>query len=254
MRSVFLSVLLLMSFVACAQQGNSPSIYYVGNMRVAIVKNDSVVLIDALHDYYGPYYLPSDPALLAKLRSKQKPFSNLVAITATHIHGDHFDSAMVKAISDALPAAKLVFGRQFEPLLASIHPSRTSYADDQLSYRLSPSVKINIRRINHVGGNRHRGMHDYRIELIWDGYRIVHFGDAEISANSFSGLEPGADLFIIPSWFALDNTAIDYMEKLKTKNILITHIDPNQPIPEWKTMRVPFTVFSKYGNVFTGKK
>jgi hypothetical protein len=61
--------------------------------------------------------------------------------------------------------------------------------------------------------------------------------------------EPGANLFIIPSWFALDDTAIDYIEKLKAKNILITHIDPNQPTPGWKTIRVPFTVSREYGNV-----
>lgn len=252
MKAFFLGVLLLQPVLLFAQTHDLPTIYYVGNMGVAVVKNDSVVLIDALHDYYGTYYLPSDPAFLAKLRSKQKPFSKLIAITATHIHGDHFDSALVKQLSDAFPAAKLLMGRQFSPLLGAINSSRIGFADDYLSFRLSASLTININRITHVGGARHGNIHDYRIELVWDGFRVVHFGDAEVSAKSFSGLDTGADLFIIPAWFALDNTAIDFMEKLKVKRLLVTHIDPHQPLPKWNKTNIPLNVFEKYGDKLIG--
>ncbi|HEY0731782.1 MAG TPA: hypothetical protein VGD33_05150, partial [Chitinophagaceae bacterium] len=40
------------------QQSKALQVEYVGNMGVAIIKGDTAILIDALHDYYKDAYLP----------------------------------------------------------------------------------------------------------------------------------------------------------------------------------------------------
>jgi L-ascorbate metabolism protein UlaG (beta-lactamase superfamily) len=227
---------------------NRPEIYYVGNMGIALVKNDSVVLIDALHDYYGSYYLPSDTSLLSKIQNRELPFSHLLAITATHIHGDHFDSTLFRKFSSLLPETKVLAGRQFEPFLKDIDKRVLSFADDFKIFRLANNLSIQIRRINHTGKKRHQGINNYRIEVAWDDFRLIHFGDAEVEDATFAEIESGAEVAIIPLWFYLDKKALESLAKAKFKKSIITHIEPSGFKPENGKLPPQFTLFQKYGD------
>lgn len=253
MRVIFLVSLLLFQFLAFAQPAGKPRIYYVGNMGIAIVKNDSVVLIDALHDYYGVYYLPSDTAILSKLQKRQAPFRHLLAVTATHVHGDHFDSTLFKKISETLPQVKIIAGNQFAPFLKEIKSSLRYFAEEEQTFTITQDLKITIKRISHVGGDRHGGIKNYRVEVIWDKFRLIHFGDAEISASTFSGIGPGADVAIIPNWFCTDKKALGYLLTVGFKTCIVTHIQPSGSVklPEEKLLR--FIVFREYGDAWFGQ-
>lgn len=236
------------SIAQVVPQKNHPSVYYVGNMGIALVKNDSVVLIDALHDYYGSYYLPSDTVLLAKIRDKQSPFSRLLVITATHIHGDHFDSTLFRKMSAQLPQAKVLAGRQFEPFLKDLDKKIVDFADDFKTFRLSTNLIIHIKRINHTGKKRHQDINNYRIEVVWGDFRLIHFGDAEIEDGTFAEIKTGADVAVIPLWFYLDKNALEYLSKAKFKKCIVTHIDPSALEQSEYNATEQFISFFKYGD------
>lgn len=225
MRLRLIFILLAIALSASAQN-EKPAVYYVGNMGVAIVKNDSVILIDALHDYYDVYYTPTDPEILKKLNIREKPFRQLVAITATHMHNDHFDEALITQLSQALSPVRVVMGKQPADQLPKVAKTSLNVVDQKGTVKLSDHISISFLNVGHSGGNRNGYIENYRIEIKWGQYRFVHFGDAAPGAKTFEGLQPGADVAIIPYWFCYDENDIRLLESQKFKAIIATHIDP----------------------------
>lgn len=159
--------LLFLSILPATLQAQSekPVIYYVGNMGVAIVHNDSVILIDALHDYYDIYYLPSDKTIIGKLQRKEKPYLSVVAIAATHIHDDHFDDSLISQVSKMLPSAKIIMGKQPASKLTGAKKEAVYMIDQQGAVQLSDKLSISLKNVKHSGGSRHQSVENYRIEI-----------------------------------------------------------------------------------------
>ena len=249
MRLFFL--LVTIAFTATAQT-EKPVVYYVGNMGVAIVKNDSVILIDALHDYYDVYYSPTDPEVLKKLNIREKPFRKLVAITATHMHNDHFDETLITQLSQNLSPVKVVMGKQPAEQLPKVAKGSLQVVDQKGTVKLSDQLSISFLNVGHTGGNRNGYIENYRIEIKWGQYRFVHFGDAAPSAKTFEGLQPGADVAIIPYWFCLDENDIRLLESQKFKSVIATHIDP-RGVSKFAKTNFEVVPFKTYGQQFTVK-
>jgi len=226
-------------------QSGKPVIYYVGNMGVAIVQNDSVILIDALHDYYDAPYLPSDKTILNKLQNSEKPFPHLVAIAATHMHHDHFDDTLISQFSNSKIASKVILGKQPASKLTGTNRQKLHVIDQQGTVKLSDKLSISLKNVGH-SGNRNQAIENYRIEVKWGSYRFVHFGDAP-DARAFEGLSPGADVAIVPYWFCFDEKDLQVMEKNKVKAVVATHIDPKGVAPFGRSSMeiVPFKAYGQ---------
>lgn len=244
MKRLALLVVVFYSIVASAQPGR-PVVYYVGNMGVAIVKNDSAILIDALHDYYDVYYLPSDSAILKKLNNHETPFLRLIAVTATHMHNDHFDDTLISQMSQKIQMSKVVMGKQPAEKLTGVKPQALQVIDQAGTVKLSGQLSITLKNIGH-SGSRHQSIENYRIEVRWGGYRFVHFGDAPSSEKSFDSLEAGADVAVVPYWHCYDAKDIQRIESKNFKKIIATHIDPTGYAPFGKS-RLEIIAFKNYG-------
>jgi L-ascorbate metabolism protein UlaG (beta-lactamase superfamily) len=231
-------------------QSRKPVIYYVGNMGVAIVQNDSVILIDALHDYYDAPYLPSDKAILYKLQSNEKPFLHLVAIAATHMHDDHFDDTLISQVSNSKITSKIILGKQPASKLTGTNKQKLHVIDQQGTVRLSNGLSITLKNVGHSGSRNH-SVENYRIEVAWGSYRFVHFGDAP-DARAFEGLLPGADVAIVPYWFCFDEKDLQTIEGSKVKAIIATHIDPRGVAPFGKSS-MEIAPFKTYGQRYVLK-
>jgi L-ascorbate metabolism protein UlaG (beta-lactamase superfamily) len=245
MKCILFFFTVLFNGTVSAQSGK-PVVYYVGNMGVAIVKDDSVILIDALHDYYDVYYLPSDPAILGKLTGKDRPFLKLIVITATHMHNDHFDDALISQMSQTLNQSKVIMGRQPSEKLTGVRQGVLNSIDQVGTVKLSDKLSISLRNVGH-SGSRHQSIENYRIEVKWGAYRFVHFGDAIPDAKSFDGLLPGADVAVVPYWFCFDEKDIRLLEAQKFKKIIAAHIDPagNAPFGKSNVEIIPFKTYGQ---------
>ena len=114
---LLLSIEVLGSSILSAQKDFE--IRYLGNMGIAVSHNDSTKLIDALHDFYGSDYLPTDEKALHAILGKQAPYKKIIAIAATHRHSDHFDSAVVTNVANVHASALIISGGQTQSLLSS---------------------------------------------------------------------------------------------------------------------------------------
>lgn len=246
-------LLLMFLFSGCAifAQQQKPVVYYVGNMGIAIVKNDSVILIDALHDYYDVYYQPSDPAILKKLNDRESPFENLVAIIATHLHNDHFDDTLISKVSQQIKDTKVIMGKQPAEKLSGVSSDVLVSVNQSGTVKLAPGLSITLRNIGH-SGTQAQTIENYRIEIAWGEYRFVHFGDAAPDTKSFDGLLPDADVAIVPYWFCFDANDIDWFEKKRFKTVIATHIDPASTAPFGKS-EIPIIPFKTYGQQYVMK-
>lgn len=233
---------------ALKAQPGKPVVYYVGNMGVAIVKNDSVILIDALHDYFDVYYRPSDPAILKKLTDREKPFLKLIAITATHLHNDHFDDALISRMSENTNETKVIMGKQPAEKLTGVDRKILVSVNQVGTVKLSDQLSISLKNVGH-SGSRNQSIENYRIEITWGAYRFVHFGDATPDEKSFDGLVPGADVAIVPYWFCFDARDIQVLETKIFKKIIATHIDPAGSAPFGKSS-VEIIPFKTYGQQY----
>ncbi len=235
----------------CWAQSGKPAVYYVGNMGVAIVKNDSVILIDALHDYYDVYYLPSDPAILKKLGEREEPFQKLIGIIATHMHSDHFDDTVISQMSQKTKTAKVIMGAQPAEKLTGVDQKVLIRVNQTGTVKLSEQLSITLKNIGH-SGSRHKSIENYRIEITWGAYRFVHFGDAITDAKSLEGIAPGADVAIVPYWFVFDARDIQLLEAKQFKKIIATHIDPASTAP-FGASSIEIIPFARYGQWYKVK-
>lgn len=242
-------LLLFCSITAQAQNPTAFEIHYVGNMGVAIVKNDSVILIDALHDYYDVYYLPTDTAILSKIKNRVKPFKTLVAIVATHMHKDHFDETIISNLSSKLLSTKTIVGEQPAQTLTNMSSQQLKVIRQTGTLKLNEFISITMKNIGHVG-QRHLDIENYRVEIAWGKQRFVHFGDAAASEKSFDGLLPGAEVAIVPDWLCYDASDIALLEKQQFRKIVATHIAPSGMRNEMGKSSIEIIPFVKYGQVY----
>ena len=188
-------------------------------MGVAIIHNDSAIIIDGLHDFYKPEYLPADSNALKKMLAGEIPFKTIVAIAVTHQHHDHFDSLLVTNVANRHPSAILVSSPQVKRLLGR-----------QMQNRVTPVLngsnpEIVSRKISHINPALHAEVENYRFDIRWKGFRIVHLGDAAVSQEAISDLTGKIDAIIIPQWFSTRD-GMELLSGLNPANIIVTHISP----------------------------
>jgi L-ascorbate metabolism protein UlaG (beta-lactamase superfamily) len=239
-------LLLLCGFLTRAQNSDQIEIFYVGNMGVAIVKNDSVILVDALHDYYDVYYLPTDTAILSKIRKHLKPYQTLVAVIATHMHKDHFDEALITQLSQQVPNSKTIMGKQPSESLGQVNAEQLQIVNQSGTVQLKNGLSVSMKNVGHIGA-RHETVENYRIEIKWGEHRFIHFGDAAPTSKTFEGLIPDADVGIVPNWFCFDAKDIALLEKQKFRKIIATHIEPTGLRNAFGKSAIEIIPFLKYG-------
>ncbi len=211
---------------ACFASGQKKfDFHYLGNMGVAIVHNGSAIIIDGLHDFYKEAYLPTDTSAINSMLQKRKPFKNIIAIGVTHRLDNHFDSTLHTRIAIAHHGAVLIGSSQAKSLLGHDMQKRFGPIADSTTIKIKPNLSIHTRRIPHTNPQRHSTIENNRIEIVWNGYRIIHLGDADMKEAAIMGISTRPDVLIVPCWF-LSTDGISLIEKIKPVTIIVTHISP----------------------------
>lgn len=223
-------------------------IHYLGNMGIAILHNDSAIIIDGLHDFYGNEYLPGDTASIGAMTRKQKPFSNIVAIAITHRHSDHFDENVVASVAKAHSTALVISGGQTKALLNSDMQKRFNLVNGTATFSIGTNLTINARQIPHTYPQRHSAVENYRIEIIWNGFRLIHLGDADTKAEVITALNNNPDVMVVPSWYFGDE-GIPLIGLVQPYRVIATHIAPNyNGMKKTGKLIAEQIFFTKYGD------
>ena len=223
-------------------------IRYLGNMGVAILHNDSAILIDGLHDLYENDYLPTDTSAIGAMIRKQRPFSKIAVIAVTHRHSDHFDENVVASVAKVHPTALLISGSQTKALLHAEMQKRFSLVTETATFNIGTNLSIIARRIPHTYPQRHSAVENYRIEIAWNGFRLVHLGDADTKNEAVAVLASKPDVLIVPGWY-FENDGIGLIEAVNPVRVIATHIAPNfNGMKKIDGLHSEQSFFKKYGD------
>ncbi|MCK8522916.1 MBL fold metallo-hydrolase [Aquimarina sp. D1M17] len=198
-------------------------------MGVYITDGESSVLIDGLHEEYGPDYLFPTPEIVTKISSTYRPN----AILFTHKHGDHFSEKLSKNYLKSNTKA-LIFGanqitQNFQEFKERVYTITTkNYQKQPHSFE---SIKITGVKIDHAG-KRHRTIENVGYLIDFDNTKILHVGDTDWleEINLFPRLhltKESIDIAIVPYWMLLRKDATELLKKhINPKYCIATHISP----------------------------
>lgn len=218
---------------------NSLSIKYIANMGVLISSGGKNVLIDAIHREYKPSYLFPPPDLLKALESAAPPYNAVDLVLVTHNHLDHFHPESIALHLQNNPKATLVSPEQ---IVAEI--AKTPAGFDAVKSRIKEvtpawdqkteidvgGIKVTVLGLRHVN-LRHRQVQNLGYIVQIAGRKILHVGDAELSAENFSSFlldRENIDVAILPVWFLDTIGGCEQVKKLiGAKQLIATHIPPD---------------------------
>lgn len=224
---------------APAPSKNGLSIKYIANMGVLISAGGKQVLIDAIHREYKPTYLFPPPDLLKALETAAAPYNAVDLLLVTHNHLDHFHPESIVLHMQNNPKATLVSPEQvvaevaknaagYEPIKPRVKAVTPGWNEKTV---MDPGgIKLTVIGLRHVN-LRHRQVQNlgYIVEI--GGRRVLHVGDAELSAENFASFllkEENIDVAILPAWFLDTAGGCEQVKKLiGAKNLIATHIPPD---------------------------
>lgn len=205
---------------------------YVANMGVLISSGDKRVLIDAIHRKYKPAYVFPPPEMLSALESAMPPYDRIDLILVTHTHLDHFhpDSIALHLkndpksvlVSSAQVIAEMPKSEEISARLKEVTPEVGKRTDLEIN-----GIKVSLLGLRHVNA-QHRSVQNlgYLVEI--GGKRVLHVGDAELSAENFAPFrleKEKIDVAILPQWFLDGPGGCDMVRKLiGAKHLIATHI------------------------------
>ena len=85
---------------------------YIANEGFLIQAAGKKVLIDALFERGAPNYLTPSPELLDHIATDKGLFADIDLLLVTHVHGDHFNPAMVLRYLRSHPRCQFVAHKQ----------------------------------------------------------------------------------------------------------------------------------------------
>lgn len=248
MIKLFCIFVIIVSGIDCVFAQKQFEIRYLGNMGIAIVHNDSAIIIDGLHDFYENDYLPTDTSAIASMIRKERPFSKILAIAVTHRHSDHFDENVVASVAKVHPSALLISGSQTRALLNTDMQKRFSLVAETAVFNIGANLSIRAKRIPHTYPQRHSAVENYRIEITWNGFRLVHLGDADTKNEVVVALTARPDVLIVPSWYFEDD-GINLIGQVNPVRVIATHIAPNfSGMKKIDRLHSEQVFFKKYGD------
>ena len=248
MKRIFLVIASIIFGIVVVQAQKQFEIRYLGNMGIAILHNDSAIIIDGLHDFYENDYMPTDTSAISAMLKKQKPFSRIIAIAATHRHSDHFDENVVASVAKVHPGALIVSGSQTKMLLNTDMQKRFNEVVGNATFRIGTNLTIHATQIPHTYPQRHSAVENYRIEIIWNGFRLVHLGDADTKSKVVAALNNKPDVMVVPSWY-LAEEGIPLIEQVNPVKVIATHIAPgSKSMKKNDKLHAEQLSFIKYGD------
>jgi L-ascorbate metabolism protein UlaG (beta-lactamase superfamily) len=180
--------------------------------------------------------------------NKQEPYKKIIAIAVTHRHSDHFDSSIMANVANVHSAALLIGGKQTQSLTTAAVQKKFLPIADSITIKVNTGLLIHLRLIPHTYPARHAAVENYRVEVVWNGFRIVHLGDADELKASTASLKHKPDVIVVPSWF-LSNDGVKLLAEIIPVKVLVTHISPSDTsVFKNEKLASEIIPFRKYGD------
>lgn len=226
---------------------NDLSITYIGNMGVLLEYQDQTVLIDGLHEEYGPdYAYPSEHVRQQLIAGTYPGYSPIELLLFTHLHGDHFSAPQASAFLRANPQARIFAPPQVVEQIAAegYATGSTTIPYDQRRHSFRHhEIRVQGFQLDHGHAQRHRTVQNTAFLIELGPFRALHIGDADweraeeiLSAYSLAGEQ--LDLAFIPYWLLAREGGHHKLDQtLGSPQLVATHISPQMESHELKKLK-----------------
>lgn len=220
-------------FIGTILSQEKKQITYIANTGVFIEYNGKKVLIDALHDEYLSHYQATRHPYRLIMTTASPPFEIVDLFLVTHVHGDHFDTDLTITFFEKHKETIFVAPQQVLDTMGTL---------THLEAQFYPVRGTDIGEIYHMDGINIQTIplvHSYPKGNAWvenmaylldfDGFKILHVGDAEFLPENLSRIEKaigkGVDYAILPDWFFENKEYIAKVNKhIKAKKFMAVHV------------------------------
>lgn len=239
--------------MAEAAETDGLSIVYTGNMGVLIRNNESSVLIDGLHEYYGRDYLNPPDSVIEKMMHNEHPFEKLDLVLFTHYHRDHFSRKLAAEFLSFSANRRIAGSEQVRDSLRNDRVLNVSGINKRFIYDSTLKLSVSAYDIPHTWPQRHSAVQNIGYLVQFNGFRIFHIGDADIRELSFKNqdfIKP--DVLIVPVWFLMEAAGKRIIEDvLQPGKVIVTHIAPLAELNRSRLslIKIPTYFFEQIGEV-----
>jgi L-ascorbate metabolism protein UlaG (beta-lactamase superfamily) len=216
------------------------TIAYKGNMGVYIHTSKAAVLIDGLHEYYGPEYLNPPAPEVNKMITRQNSYNNLTLALFTHYHKDHYSVKLARMFLQSSLYSRVAGAQQVTDSLPA-QQTIGAWNKNALIFRNdSSAISVYAFNVPHVWPERHSKVQNVAYIVRSGGISILHVGDAHTQPSAFNSFRTEKiDVMIVPIWFLMDDEGIKIIrEIIKPAKVIATHISPNEK-KGWDQYKLP---------------
>ncbi len=221
-----------------AEGDDGVTITYIANEGVLIAHEDSQVLIDGLHRPYRPAYAVLPTEERQHIETAQPPYDEIDVILVSHVHRDHFHADAVGRHLRHNANAILIASGQVADSVKAYYEEYDAVREQvrtvtpAIGERISMTVKgieVEVLGLRH-GSERFRWVQNLGHIVSIGGKRILHIGDADMTAGNFEAFslaEANIDIAFIPYWFLESRAGRSIVrEVIQPKHVISVHIPP----------------------------
>jgi L-ascorbate metabolism protein UlaG (beta-lactamase superfamily) len=174
--------------LAAGSAGAQPlQVTYVGNAGFLVRMGTKKVLIDGcFRGFAGAYLLPQE--IQDKLAKAEAPFDGIDLILATHAHGDHFDSELVRKHLQSNPKVVFASTRQATAPLVDLRGRVVAFeaSRGKADRRVLAGIQVEAVYLSHgapAAGQAEVLNYGYVVSVA--GFSFFHTGDIDSSKITF---------------------------------------------------------------------
>ncbi len=233
---VLLTAALALPGPAAAAPAEPVEVTYLANEGFLIARGERKVLVDALFPGI-PNYPVAGAELVADMVAGEPPFDGVDLVLVSHFHRDHFGVAEVGRFLASQPEAVFVSTPQtVEALAAAGSPPadrvRALWPEEGASVRVEiVGIGLTALNLHHVRGPRPTQNLGLLVDL--DGFRVLHVGDTEVSAEEIRPLGLDSmeiDLALLPDWLLAEPAWAGVVEAIAPGALIAMHVaEPSAP-------------------------
>ena len=233
MRPLILLFSCFLTFLSSVNAQEVNQITYIANEGVLIEYGGKKVLIDALHDKYHDLYHFTRSNYVHDMMNGLAAYDSIPLMLVTHVHGDHFDAAYTEQFLRAHGETKLIApGQVLDSLTNIIGLENQFYPVDTLDtgvvYEMD-GLSLQAFPLLHSYQKRNHWVENMAYLLDFNGWRILHIGDAELHPENYRRIKiavgEGIDYALLPDWYFHDeNTIQSVNDNIPAKKYVAIHV------------------------------
>ena len=211
-------------------------------MGVLLRSESHTLLIDGLHEFYGPAYQYPSPEMVQDLLTEGGEYPIPDIVLATHHHRDHFSAKLYHQLTNSWVIGPKQVTDSLT-LLDSTFIRVVPYGDYNSHLYQKEEISVNAFRMDHVNQSRHHQVQNIGFLIEMGSRTVLHVGDTDWHDALFQRLKlPSAiDIVILPVWMLLQQQSVEMIrEYLNPRFLVVTHIDPRNVSSTLERIRSEF--------------